>query len=263
MNTANATRHLDEGELMRYVDGEGSPTERTVWERHLAGCDRCAADIDAVGSESRLLSGWLDRADFEADLPSDLTAPGAAPAVASDDAAVISLDGRRPAGRRDARHRSGWSPWLRAAAALVLLAGPLAAIPAVRTWVIERVSPAETSPSAALADPEATQPSPVIRFLPDPGTFTVRVEAPAGGQLAIGRSTGEEAQLRLSGDGPDPVVAASSVRLQSTAADGRYALLLPVSVTTVEVVIGGVRRAIVDGADIEAGRVVRLDSGPR
>lgn len=58
--------HYDEGRLMAYIDGEGSPEERASIDEHLAECAECATALSRLESESafaaKLLSGLEPRA---------------------------------------------------------------------------------------------------------------------------------------------------------------------------------------------------------
>lgn len=241
-----AERHLSDGQLVRALDGEGSAAEARAWDDHLARCGRCADAMARLRSESRTVTDWLDRAAFEA------------MAVAGQD---IGPGGRRsPPGTaavpgRDRRVAA--SPWLRAAAILVLLAAPVAAIPAARSWVVATVlgpaGPAgPTAPSTAVAPATAR---PTVRFVPTPGSFVVRCNAGAAGTLALARTDGAEAELTGVDNRADAMVSASLLQLHDGA--GRYQLRLPAAVTEVEVVIGD-RTVRVDATGLDRGTVVDL-----
>lgn len=248
MNGAQAASHLEDGDLIRYLDGEGSEAERRAWERHVGGCERCADRAAEADRESLLFSDWLARAAFEDDLPDRAGSDARDPDV-------LTLE---PPTRTARRSGSGWSPWLRAAAAVVLIAGPLAAIPPLRDWVVDRVAPsADETAAPAATGPATAAAQPVVRFVPEPGVFTVRVEGRAG-SLSVGRAEGDVAELRLSGAAPDAVVAAASVRLRSLEPGARHSLLLPEPVTAVRVLVGD-RSVMIEGAALDRGEVVRLD----
>ncbi|HUG41691.1 MAG TPA: hypothetical protein VMM12_14475 [Longimicrobiales bacterium] len=234
MHIAHAGTHLSDAELIRHLDGEGDATTIARREDHLRDCAACAARAHRFGQQSGTVRAWLVRADT----------------------------GHRPASIPQRRRRSvAAAPWLRAAAIVLLLAAPLTALPPVRHWVAERVGladdPAE-GPQAAAADARGLEPG--IRFTPAPGSFTVRVDAPApGSTLTLGRSAGADAVLRgaLEG-GPAPVVSDDALRLPPSAAVGRvYDLRLPASVDAVLVVVDG-RTTRVSGPGIDAGRTVSL-----
>lgn len=267
-------RHMDDGELVRFVDGELAPGEARRWEAHVASCPRCSRDIDAVRSESGRLSDWLSFADFEADLE-----PAAPPYTA---AALSLTDPERSATKGDrtdtvapvkptaaaALEHTGptadvgsavRTAWLKAAVIVLLVAAPLAAFPGVRGWVVERVGQdggvvSETAPAAALA-------SPVIRFEPAAGSFAVRIPGPTrGGILTLERTqsgTGVEAVLRIDG-AAEPVVAERVLRILDAGPGTRLSLALPPAVTDVRILLGD-REIPVGGDEIDAGLSVPLD----
>jgi anti-sigma factor RsiW len=244
MNGAHAAAHLDDGDLIRYLDGEGSEAERIGWERHVDACEQCARRTAEAEAQSRQFSRWLARAAFEEDLPDRVDRPG--------DDGVLTLE---PASR--GARRSGWSPWLKAAAAIALVAGPLAAIPPLRGWVVDRVAPPAEEAAVTTMDATAPVTHPIVRFVPEPGVFTVRVEG-GGGSLAVGRAAGDTAELSLSGEAPDAVVAATSVRLRSLEPDTRHTLLLPDYVTGIRVFVGE-RAMVLEGAALDRGEVIPLN----
>ncbi|HSR43512.1 MAG TPA: zf-HC2 domain-containing protein [Longimicrobiales bacterium] len=278
-------RHMDNGELVRYVDGELAQAEARRWEAHMASCPRCSREIDAVRSESGRLSDWLSLADFEADL--DRAAPPfAAPALTLADTgapapaarttdtvrpvAVDPADAAPPAAApptsgvaHTARKGDGGSAvrtaWLKAAIIVLLVAAPLAAFPGVRGWVVERMSPdggavSETFPAAVLA-------SPVIRFEPAAGSFTVRLPGPTeGGILTLERTESDaavEAVLRIEGTA-EPVVAERVLRILDAEPGTRFSLSLPPAVTDIRVLMGDVEIPV-DGDEIDAGLTLPLD----
>lgn len=283
-------RHLTDAELMRILDDEALP-DGSDRIGHLQACDRCADALEQLRSGSRLITLWLERAAFEeapadgarregaaaADTGARARPAGAAGTRAAGDpgakagsgatgaAGDPTRSGRRGRARGTPSHQAGarssaWlrSPWLKAAAVLVLVAGPLAAFPGVRAWVVEQVSgPAD--PGTAGTAPEATDPPMVLRFTPDPGAFTVRFPLGATGSIAVERSTDARAELEARGGDPEAVVAASSLEIRNEG-EGLYRLRLPATVTGVWVRVGE-RAVAVTGAQIDRRTVV--DLGPR
>lgn len=234
MSTTSAAAHLSDADLVRHLDREGDADERDRREAHLRDCPPCADRVRRLGEQSGLVGAWLARADHP----------------------------HRPRSAPAPRHRTGMTPWLRAAAIVLLLAAPLAAVPPVRQWVADRIGLAVDDEPAAATLATAPDPAHVIRFTPAPGTFTVRVDAPApGATLALGRSEGAEAVLEAapaeeSAAGAAPVVSDDALRLPATPGR-RWALRLPDAVDDVVVVIGG-SAVRVPPAALEAGRTVDL-----
>ena len=243
MRTTETMPHLTDADVVRHLDLEGDATELTRRDEHVRGCDACAGRVRVLRRQSETVAAWLERAD--APLP-----PGSARDVRAASAATAR------AGRE---RRETFGPWLRAAAIILLIAAPLAALPPVREWVVERIGLAEETPAPATSLAEAADPS-VIRFTPAPGAFTVRVaEAAAGAVLALGRADGDEAVLRGAGGGDVPVVSDDVLRLAGgpSAAGRRYDLRVPAAVVEVRVIVGS-RIARIDGAELEAGGRVDL-----
>lgn len=243
-HTAGRSPHLGEGELLRLLDGDAGHLRLTRWEAHVSGCDRCARDLDDLRADTATVRDWLARASFEADLAGREN-PGRTHAAPP----------RRPA--------SPVPGWLRIAAVLALLAAPLAAVPSVRVWLVERFSPgAETSPAAAPSSPEAQafRSSPIL-FAPASGEFAVRLDAAqAAGILRIGRADGSDARLEITGDLPaGPVVSATSLAIRNaTGSTASYTLDLPARVGRVVVRIGDRTIATLDARAIDSGTNVSL-----
>lgn len=234
-----AMDHLADGDLVRHLDLEGDPAERGRREAHVRSCDECAARVRLLGRQSETVARWLERTDGTL-----------RPLSASE----VRASARAGHGRREAVR-----PWLRAAAIVLLIAGPLAALQPVRDWVVDRIGLAEETTGPATTAAEGADPS-VIRFTPAPGIFTVRVTEPAAGAtLAIGRADGEEAVLRGGSGGGTPVVSDDALRLAggASAAGRLYDLRLPASVAEVRVIVGS-RVGRIGGRALEGGSRVDL-----
>ncbi|NIU75162.1 MAG: hypothetical protein GWN71_16745, partial [Gammaproteobacteria bacterium] len=65
MSTAMRDRHLTDAELFRLLDTGDTEPARTELARHVEGCDRCAEALRSLESDSRLISRFLEDADFE------------------------------------------------------------------------------------------------------------------------------------------------------------------------------------------------------
>lgn len=261
MSTVTDGRHLTDAELIRVLDGHGPevddpgaarPDPASAWSpgTHLRACDRCARALATLREDSRLIRRILRDADFE-------EGGAAVRAVAPDELEARATGERRMDAASTPPHAAvvAAPTWLKAAAILVLVAGPLAAFPGVRAWVTEQVT-GGSQPAGPTA--EAVDPPTVIRFTPDPGDFVVTFEEGTAGTLRVDRAAGAEAELRAVGGDPEAVVGASSLRIRNRDA-GRYELRLPGAVTGVWVRIGD-RAVAVSGDQIDGRTVVDLDS---
>ena len=256
--------HLDDGELLRYVDGELGSAEAGRWEQHVAVCEQCSRALESVLTESRLVSDWLTLADFEADL--EPASPEQAPAamvgartgpLTGGDVRAARMSRGAPWLQRGRRSPAVSSAWLKAAAIALLVAAPLAAFPGVRDWMARQVGLTGGTATTTAVDGPA---SPVIRFEPAPGSFTVRFHAPVEeGALALertGPAGAVEAVLRMDG-AAEPVVAERMLRILEAEPGTRLTLALPAAVTDVRIFLGA-REVRITGEDIDAGRTVEL-----
>lgn len=262
MRSPGSARHLGDADLMRYIDAEGEADERQIWDRHLDGCATCRDAAGALRADSETVARWLVAADFEG--AATAVAPAIEPArleplPATDDDGAPG----RTARVRVWRDAVGASPWLKAAVIVLLLAAPVAAAPAVRDWLAERVGLSRTDAPAltsAVEAHDAAAPA-VIRFVPAPGSFAVVLDAgPAGGTLHVERSTGPEALLEVTGGGPGPtpVVAARSLRITNIAGGAvTYRLALPSQVESVLLDIDG-RRVRLDASTLDRATTIPL-----
>jgi anti-sigma factor RsiW len=247
MPQADANRHLRDADLMRLLDGEESPLERTRNAAHLAACARCAAEAQRLGADAATVRGWLDRAEFESLLPA--TAAAAADHSAGSDA------------RRSPRPPVSVGPaWLKAAAVLLFIAAPVAAIPALRERIVAAF--ADPTPAAAPATPTGAEAAALastaatIRFEPAPGVFSVSIDAAqADGTLRVQRSAGEHAVLTTDGAvGAGPVVSATALHIRNDpASSATYSLHVPAGVNVLVVHIGGRLAASLDATALSAG----------
>jgi anti-sigma factor RsiW len=268
------TPHLRDSDLVRLIDGEPAPAERPRWDSHLASCARCRGQVERLRSDAEVVRAWIGRAAFEAALPQRAFLPpdpalaaNAAGTPAATPAAPRPVPPRAAAAERTLdgharrRARSAWQvapPWLRAAAVLVLVAAPVAAIPGLRGWVTDTI--AELRPDVALeraAEPAAAGAyDAAIRFAPARGSFSVQFDAAQhGGTLRVGRTDGAEAVLEIHGPAGDvPVVSAAALRISNTPqSSASYVLQVPAAVTSVTVRVGTRTVAVFDAAALRAG----------
>jgi hypothetical protein len=244
--TALSGPHLDDGELVRYLDAEGHEPRKP-----------------GAGT-SNAVAVWLDAAEFEA-------GPGASAAPAALADLEPAATRPAPAERQPRRHTFGVAaggPWLKAAMITLLLAAPLAAIPSVRAWIADRVAlvlaDAPAATGAVDSPARAAVHASVIRFVPAPGAFLVTIDAPqAEGWLHLTRASGSEAVLEVRGSSPrpEPVVSASTLRIGNSAEmTASYALALPADVDQVYVDVAGSRLQL-DAGDLASS--IRIPLRPQ
>jgi hypothetical protein len=260
-------RHLDDADLIRYIDAEGQGDESRQWEEHLVGCGRCRSEAETLRTRSDAVAYWLDAAEFEAGPGMSAAPPAlAGPELAATRPAPTSL---QPRGHNSAV--GAGVPWLKAAVITLLLAAPLAAIPPVRAWIADRVAVVlsdEPAATGAVDGPaRAAVHTSVIRFVPAPGAFLVTIDAPqAEGWLHLTRAPGSEAILAVRGPSPrpEPVVSASTLRIENSAEmTASYALALPPEVDLVYVDVAGARLQLDAGDLTRSTRIPLRPEGAR
>jgi hypothetical protein len=215
--TAN-TAHLRADELLRLIDNDATPLERSQFSSHLIACTRCSDEASALRDDSSVFATSLRAAAWENELP---PRPSFATIVAARDqraaAGVVPL--RRPWG--------GVPAWARAAAVLLVVAGPVAAVPAWREWLVQTLT-------------GNAQPRGELRLRP----------ATSGSE---GRLTMENA---VSED-PIYSTSTLRIR-NSSASAATYVLELPQSIRTVTVRIGEADVRTVGAAEMSGGVVISL-----
>jgi hypothetical protein len=276
---AGPDAHLADDELLRFIDGEDDPLQPD-WAGHVSSCDQCSREVQLLRGNAGVVREWLDRAAFEDSLPprlhvlaADSARRDGAASRRDSTAARRASTAPRPdstAPRRDApaprRARQSVAPWLRAAAVLVLLASPVAAIPALRQWLVGTVTELRDTPdmvpAAVPQERSAAQGASAIRFVPVAGTFAVDLDAAqATGVLVIRHGAGNEAVLQQTGAGEvEPVISATSLRVRNeSGSTASFNLQLPVTVNRVVVRVAGAHVRTVDAAALAAG--VSIDLG--
>jgi hypothetical protein len=248
------TPHLGDDELLRLIDDDGDAAWRAPRDQHLAGCPTCAHEIELLAGDAATVRSWLDRAAFEdAPVRGAATGPAAQPAPAR----------QRMPDPRSNPWRSG-SPWLRAAAVILLIAAPVAALPGLRGWITDIVTgEAGDATVRTMSAPATAEHTAVIRFVPDVATFAVDIDVrQADGVLTIRGGAGSEAVL-TGVDDALPVVSAAALRIHNDAgSQASYALELPATVSRVVVRIDGRVVADLDAQALSTGVDVPLgDAG--
>jgi anti-sigma factor RsiW len=229
---ADDGRHMEDGDVIRLLDGECSQEEARLFHAHLHECDECRCKMDELCQLSQDFSCALQLEDQPA-TPRDSSPPEVVGKI-------------RPSVLQ--RH---WSRWrvTRAAAAIVILTAALSATPA-RAWLAERWdalkslvvgAPAE-QPEAVPAPIEPRELGPVITFTPAGPEFTLRiVHVQAGGTLYLTVDPTASASAGvIGGDGSEEIVVLPDgfqIRNAATST-ASYEVRLPSHLETLEVHIG-------------------------
>jgi anti-sigma factor RsiW len=207
------TTHVEDGALVRYLDREDTVGERTDVASHLEGCDRCAARMAELTRAADTLATALRAAD----------APPAR-----------------------ARPRPRWG--LRAAAAVLVLAGVGGAVRPVRAWILERAAALWVAVTGRDgATPVPGQPVPArsasVAFVPEGNEFALEVTArQEGGVLRIETADGDTAVAIVRGGSgaEDLVVLPRALRIVTRgASSASYVVRVPARLVRVRVVVGG------------------------
>jgi hypothetical protein len=253
MHAPPADEHLDDGVLVRLIDGEAADGERVGVEAHLAACPVCAARLGSLRRRSVNLGVLLARGDF---------AVPAAPSAPVDELAA----------RREAR-RAAPRSWLRAAAvaALVIVGAGLFSSP-VRAWFRDILggggASVATRPAPAPAPtPNASSPSSGarVRFMPQGEEMGVEIAHPqAGSALVLERASSSTATAEVRapvGALGDLLVLPTGLRIANRAnspSAAEYHVAVPITVQRVRVRIGTAPSITVSATDLARGRRIEL-----
>jgi hypothetical protein len=252
IETMETRRHATDGDLVRLLDAETTSADAEL-KAHVAECADCGARLTRLRQRSERLSAALRAADVPSVNAARIRPP-------FDQASVAHLRAQR-------RHVGLWMrPAVRAAAALLLLAGVAAASPAARTWIVDQVARLRGSPAPAPAPDRAPQGSgqsprgsvgAIVWFAPPAGgELIVRFdERPSAGslELARGNDARAAAQVVARAGSEVLVVLPGELRVRnSPASTADYRLTLPPSVRRVRIHLGA--------GDVQA-RVVDVRSG--
>lgn len=260
MHAPPADEHLDDGAIVRLLDGE--PGDRAAADAHLAACPVCAERLATLRRRSLNLGALLTRGDFP--VPATPQAPAAPQTPA---APVDELAARRAARAAPSR------VWLRAAAiaALVVSAGLFSS--PVRAWIRDLLggmgggAPVAVQPAPAPAPVPATEARPAsarIQFTLGGDELTVEIaRAQAGGALVLSAAPGATASAEVRGPADTTpaalLVLPAALRIANEPGSvAEYHVAVPASVQRVRVRIGGGGAVVVEAAELAGGRRVEL-----
>lgn len=212
--------HLQDGELVRLVDGELASEERSAAEAHLRACDRCRLARDRIAERTATVSGALALMDRD-------SAPSLPPAA--------------PAPEARSAH------WLRAAAiaALIITVGALGSS-TVRAWIATRWEAvhgpvAKVFESTGDRGPETFGTAVRARFVPRSGAILVRLESrPAGGVLVVETSQDDSGSVLFFAGTDEGILILPTGLVIQNAPDSRadYRLVVPREVTSITTITG-------------------------
>lgn len=232
LRIAAVNPHLDDGALLRLLDGEGSAAERALLVTHIETCEVCHRRHGVLAGWSRAASEVLSRTD-------------AAPRVFA-----LHENGRGPA--------TVWRWWPAAAAVVLVVTGTVAVAAPVRTWMVGRWAelrqllhvPGTTRPAHPSTGDQAPAPAPStavgeVLFTPDSDVLVVRVATrQAQGSLVLetNATTNASATVRGQGEHEAVVVLPHELRIANTVwSRATYRVTLPTRLRQVVVVIDGDR----------------------
>ena len=253
--------HLEDGTLLRVVDGQTLPDDRAG---HLDTCEHCRARLAGLRDRSRTASAAVALVDRLAPAPpADLWER------------VLDATSREPSrGPRAPHAASGWTrrPLLRAAVVTgLLIAGALTAEP-VRRWIVDVATDVAAVLGRTPGEPPSTPAAPAasgggavaVEIVPATTRLVVRVDAPeTGGVVVVRFEERATARGEILGDDDRATLVAlpDGFRVQNrrradreTAPDeprapARYRFTVPRSLERVEVRVGGRSVAVLTPAD--------------
>lgn len=246
--------HIEDGDIIRLLDGEcGQAEERSIRE-HLRECAQCQSEADELERLSRGFRLLLQRADVMPS-PSEAT----------------TRRGEKPAVRPVLTPRWTQTRVLKAAAVVALVITAIGVSPA-RAWLVDgwqairslfvegSVEPTQPLPPAETATAPA-----VVTFTPPGPAFTIDVSsAQISGTVSLAMDSGPSASARvLGGDGSEELVVHRGGLhiVNAPTSSARYEIVVPRSVSTLELIIAG-RTVLSLGAGDLAGLTNReIDLG--
>jgi hypothetical protein len=248
MITMGADRHSTDGDLISLLDGERGTHQRAV-EAHVDGCSECSGRLAQLQQRSARLSAALHAVEPPMIHRSRLLPP--------------ERSSTRPLLRRGTR--AGWShPSVRAAAAVLLLAGVAAASPA-RAWILDRIAGRRSesrvrepnmAPPPAMPAPPHTATS-IVRFVTESDDLVVRFAVrPAAGALVIagGQEPRSSAQIVSGARGEAFLVLPDELRIRNTVGSvADYQIVLAPTVRRVRVRVGDAAGSEIATIDVAPG----------
>jgi anti-sigma factor RsiW len=239
-------------ELVRHMDGELEPSERSALDSRLANTPHAADRLEQLRRRSRNMSALLRTGD------------------ASGADTRRSADAIRPTMSARAV-RFGWPPYLKAAAAVALLLTAAFAVPPARAWLLARLLDAgravglvaPPTPAAVSAPPKPAVVSTAevsYSFSVSSDTFAVEMTQNAG-ELVVQRSGADSATAEAAGaSGASFLLLPRGLRIEGPAAQAAvYTITLPERVSVLRLQRG----AAVSWHSLRLDQPLRVDLSAR
>jgi anti-sigma factor RsiW len=223
--------HLEQGDLVRFLDDEMSQPERAAVAAHLLQCAVCSSSLETMRKDRQLF----------ADMLGQLQLPTLTPARRD-----LSLSRVETAARRRSFRRSH-SGIAAAAAAVVLLS--TFALPPVRGFASELLARITNRIEALVTNTTVLEPEPIrvagatIGFVPEVESFLLEIRSTQReGTVVLGIGDGASVNARaVGGDGAVDIsiLRNQGMRIENGPSDtGAYAINLPSTLREVRVRIG-------------------------
>jgi hypothetical protein len=228
--------HIDDGDLIRLLDGECSHEEGAHLRAHIDACPECRDTADSLKRASDMFSASM--------LELDIRAP-------AKPKREVSL-GRQFTGEKRTFSILS-SRVLRMAAVLALMVLAFTATPArawlvqgwaaLRSLVVSEVAELPETATAAATEDTPVEPSSILRFTPRGSEFRLEfTEYQAGGSLVLLIDSTESASAGVLGEqsGEELILLPNGLRVRNTSSSmSSYEVLLPLSLSTVSVSVAG------------------------
>ena len=221
--------HIDDGELVRYLDDELELNALAYARNHLATCTECQVKFEAIRGQVER----FQHAMANLDLP-----PSTTPTVNAPEASIPSIPSSPAVGW-------GW----RLAAMIAVVVGITLTVTPARAWLLDTLESLRTVFEPTNQAPASLPPqtpvtvSSVLFAVTDTVLFVEFAVHPEAGTLSLRRGTSETqvSAAMQGGSGNDElVVFGDGIRVVNTAqSTADYVVTLPTGIVLVEVRIGG------------------------
>lgn len=247
--TTNNELHLNDEELVLFLDREGNPLQLKGWENHLEECHPCGERFDQLKGAADWFASEASRLDAEV--------------VIDELARARALAAARKANRSSAL--AGRHLWGRAAAAAIVVIGLGMTVEPVRAWVMDRTGFGESAPETTTEVVAPLAESPVVSFAPTAEIFVIELDSfQASGSMQISAVDGVTANAWMVN--PDTeimsVLPAGLLIGNLSSSTAEYRIEMPTGlVRTIELRVGGETFARIPVSSRMEAQTIELASG--